>query len=109
MHLLPIPYTPDDRFGIDLLASQPGLIWFHSGSQTTGREWFSAWPSVEYQYLGQQQIRITDHTGDQRILTGDFFDCLKTHCPAIEGHEAIVFGGGLAGHLSYEFQTEIIT
>ena len=107
LHLLPIPYAPDNRFGIDFLASQPGLIWFHSGSQSTDSEWFSAWPSVEYQYLGQEQIRVTDHTGHSRALTGDFFDCLKTHCPKIEGHTDILFGGGLAGHLSYDFGLEL--
>ena len=107
LHLIPIPYSPDDRCGIDLLAHQPGLIWFHGGGQSNDREWFSAWPTLEYQYLGQQQTRITDYTGHRRDWTGDFFACLKAHCPTIEGHQAIVFGGGLAGHLTYDFGLEL--
>ena len=106
MQLISIPYCPDNRFGIDLLEHQPGLIWFHSGVQSTSTEWFSAWPTVEYQYLGQQRIRITDHQGHSADSVGNFFDCLKAHCPAIEGHQAIVFGGGLAGHLTYDFGLE---
>ncbi|WP_320823409.1 anthranilate synthase component I family protein [Reinekea sp.] len=107
LRLIPIPYSPDDRFGIDLLEHQPGLIWFHGGAQSGDSEWFSAWPTLEFQYLGQQQIRITDHTGHRRDSTGDFFACLKAHCPPIEGHQSVVFGGGLAGHLTYDFGLEL--
>lgn len=92
----------------DVLSEQPGFIWFHNGPETTdGVEWFSAWPSETYCYLGNDQCHISTASDEKYELNYDFFELLKQKAPAASLSQNAIFTGGLAGHLNYELGLEL--
>lgn len=106
MQLLPVPYRSETIELINPISDENGLIWFHSGSHGKQTEWFSAWPSINYEYLGNERTRQTDSSGISTITHMDWYELLKSaHIPYLPVSD-VRFAGGLAGHLTYDLGLE---
>ncbi len=110
MQKIVIPYYSDLQsiLGLQCLAEAPGLIWYHNGQDQKDSEWLSAWPTEEYEYLGNQRIRVIDLHNNRKIITDDWFEFLKANMPNLEPLNGAKFNGGLAGHLSYDLGLELL-
>ncbi|MFQ3291686.1 MAG: para-aminobenzoate synthetase component 1 [Reinekea sp.] len=109
LQVLTIAYLSEIITLTDVLSEHDGFIWFHNGPETpSGLEWFSAWPTETYQYLGNQKCRISSGSNEVITVDSDFFELLKQKAPCLEFADLPHFTGGLAGHLNYELGSELL-
>ncbi|MDN3649695.1 aminodeoxychorismate synthase component I [Reinekea marina] len=108
MQVITLDYLSDVIVLTQTLSSENGFIWFHNGPESkAGEEWFSAWPTETYQYLGQNSCQVSCFSGETEHLVRDYFELLKSKLgePANTPSKGL-FTGGLAGHLNYEIGLE---
>jgi para-aminobenzoate synthetase component 1 len=108
LHITEIPYTLNSLTIIARLKEAKGLIWYHGGPKSTEQEWISAWPTENYEYLGQRIIRSTSFEDEVTNFQSDWFEFLKTKAPTFPSAKPFTFTGGLAGHLSYDLGLELL-
>ncbi len=92
---------------MNLLKREDGVIWFHNGlGNATGNEWISAWPTKNFECLGNNKIQVTSANGSVSQQINDWYELLKANNPSYKSIDGIKFIGGLAGHLSYDLGLE---